>query len=224
MKTLIKLLLPIFTIALIFACEGPQGLVGPVGATGAKGDLGATGAAGKDGTNGTNGAVGATGAIGTANVIYSPWIARPFPGTGVGERIWTGSGFPTVNAPNFPNWMVSNPEPKITKDIVDKGVVLVYYRAIPTNTNAEALPFSTQSVAGNGVPISMLINFTINEGVLFIKVSNTELVQANGTFGLPRENALFRYVIIPGGIANGRLKNVDLKNYEAVKLAFNIVD
>lgn len=221
-----------------FACKGPQGDTGPVGpqgTTGKDGAIGVTGPVGPQGTTGPagptgqagpqgqTGATGPQGETGTANVIYSTWFARPFPGTGTGERPWIGQNFPTATTPNFPSWLVLNPEPKVTKDIVDKGMVMVYYRANPSFTNAEALPYNTQSVAGNGVPISMAYSFSISEGAIFIRVANTQLVAAGGTFGLPG-NGLYRYVIVPGGVANGRLSAIDWYNYAEVKAALNLKD
>ncbi|AXE19111.1 hypothetical protein DR864_15810 [Runella rosea] len=214
------------------ACEGPQGETGPQGPQGTTGKDGAIGVTGPVGPNGPIGPQGPTGPqgqagpqgpTGTANVIYSTWIARPYPGNGAGERPWITQSFPTATTPNFPSWLLTNPEPKVTKDIVDKGMVMIYYRANPTFTNAEALPYNTQSVAGNGVPITMTYSFSILEGIITIRVANTQLVSAGGTFGVPG-NGLYRYVIVPGGVANGRLAAIDWKNYAEVKAALNLKD
>jgi hypothetical protein len=55
---------------LLVGCEGKEGPAGPAGP------------AGPTGASGTAGAVGATGPTGTANVIYSPWAAVSFAGSG----------------------------------------------------------------------------------------------------------------------------------------------
>ena len=222
----------------MYSCKGPQGDIGPAGIQGQVGKDGVIGVAGPVGPNGTvgpqgttgatgaageTGPAGQTGATGTANVIYSTWIARPYPGNGAGERPWNTQSFPSATTPAFPSWLLSNPEPKVTKDIVDKGMVMVYYRVNPTSNNAEALPYSTQGVAGNGVPITMTYSFSVSEGAIFIRVANTQLVAAGGTFGTPG-NGLYRYVIVPGGIANGRMAAIDWKNYAKVKAALNLKD
>ncbi len=220
----------------MYSCKGPQGDLGPagiqgqVGKDGPIGVIGPVGPNGPAGPQGTAGAAGQTGpagpqgSTGTANVIYSAWIARPFPGNGTGERPWVSQNFPTPTVPNFPSWLVLNPEPKITQEIIDKGFVMVYHRINPTFTNAEALPYNTQSVSGNGVPITMTISFSVNPGAIFLRAANTQLVPSGGTFGLPASNGLYRYVIVPGGVANGRMAAIDWKDYAAVKAAFNLKD
>ena len=218
MKNSIKIL----GIAIIMAsnimingCKGDTGDVGPAGATGAKGDTGpagttgprgetgAAGTAGTNGTNGTNGKDGATGATGpagprgetgatgaqgpkgdpgTANVFYSDWV-KP-----INNKI---------------------DAPKITREIYDKGLVIVYFKE--SNLRIHTLPFIGPNASFN-------LTADIFIGYIFLTYNSFGFSPAN-------ENVI-RYVIIPGGtsIGSGRKKALESMSYEEVKALYNIPD
>ena len=215
-------LLPLLLIScgLIIACEGPQGpagiagpqglqgaqgatgtpgATGPTGATGAgttgaKGDKGDPGTPGTNGANGNTGEKGDKGDTGTANVIYSGWFA---PGAGEWQKLSEINYTYTIN------------EQKITQDIVDRGVVLVYSRQ-NANSASYLLPLTLTTS-------SSISNY--NVGMIFEKViiNFLELLEPSGK---PANNLQFRYVIIPGGIQ--ARANLDYTNFAAVAHAFGI--
>jgi hypothetical protein len=220
MKTKIKILA--LGVALcIAACKGEDGAVGP---TGPKGDTGLAG------TNGTNGAVGATGpagavgATGTANVIYSAWIDRPFPGTG--STAWTSGNFGTATRANFPTYSCSLSAPKLTPEIIDKGVIMVYMKPFAAFIGALPLPHEASSINSiDSSPLGMRYSFTpLGNGTIVISAKNVYPALSSGTWQTPSTDEQFRYVIIPGGVPAGRTANVDLNDYEAVKKYYNLKD
>lgn len=206
---------------MINACKGDTGDVGPAGATGAKGDTGPagttgprgeTGAAGTNGTNGTNGthgkdgatgetgpagSRGETGAIGaqgpkgdpgTANVYYSDWI--------------------TLNVTGFSgNYEATVITPKITQEILDKGVVLMF---VKNSGNIYPVPYAYAT------SVSTLVS-TILPRIIVGKI----IVYLSYNIFNP-----FRYVIIPGGVSigAGRKKALKSMSYEEVKALYNIPD
>lgn len=220
MKT--KLLSLLFSsVVLIIACEGPQGPAGTpgpqglqgakgatgstgatgptgaTGATGAKGDKGDTGASGANGTNGTNGEQGAKGDkgdTGTANVIYSGWFA---PGASEWQKLSEINYTYTIN------------EQRITQDIVDRGVVLVYSRQ-----NAGSASYLLPLTLTNSSSIS---NYNVGMSFEKVIINFLELLEPSGK---PANNLQFRYVIIPGGIQ--ARANLDYTSYDAVAHAFGI--
>jgi hypothetical protein len=166
--------------ALIFmdACKVEKGDVGPIGPAGPTGATGATGAAG---AVGAVGATGATGATGTANVIYSDWANVTFTGSGT-------------------SWSGQIAAPKITQDILDKGLVKTYFK------------FGTAVYEGNyaNTPTGATIYYYLTVGTINIR----------STFAA---NYPWRYIIIPGGVG-ARRAAVDYTNYEEVKKYYNLPD
>lgn len=165
--------------AVIFmdACKAEKGEVGPAGPAGIAGPTGA------------NGAVGANGPTGTANVIYSPWSVI---------SITTGSSAP------FTAEVVAT---QITQDVLDKGVILCFFRNIST-LEVFPLPYSfpTSSTA-------------TQEGYASYAVGKIKL-RSNVTLS----QVGFRYVIIPGGVPSGRMASLKSMSYEEIKSMFNLPD
>lgn len=107
-----------------------------------------------------DGAVGPKGETGTANVIYSDWATTPFtqPGT---------------------SWQSVIFAPKISQEVLDKGVVLCYFKN-PGNNNVFQLNYNLGSE---------FIVFSCDIGKIRLFSSNNYSV-------LP-----FRYLIIPGSVS-----------------------
>jgi hypothetical protein len=164
-------------VAIIFmdACKGEKGDVGPAGTAGVAGPTGA------------NGATGVAGPTGTANVQYSDWITVSFTGSGTSGTAYRG----TITAP------------KITQDIMDKGVVLSYYFLSPNVYSVNA-----------GVKDS----YSLIQELALGKISYLSNFSYNGV--------KFRYVIIPGGVSigGGRKASLESMTYEEVKALYNIPD
>ncbi|MDB5135967.1 MAG: Collagen triple helix repeat-containing protein [Mucilaginibacter sp.] len=161
---------------------GTTGTVGANGATGATGPTGATGASGTTGANGANGTTGATGATGSSD-IQSYIITK---------QVVTVSGT-TLSVPS------------ITQNVVDEGLVLVYFSATSTIGPWYALPFN------NGVTTISLVGIDLGS----ITVKST-------TF---QTNLNFKIVVIPG-IALTKLNvtspRLNFNNYSQVASALHL--
>ena len=121
-----------------------------------------------------DGAVGPKGETGTANVIYSDWATTPFtqPGT---------------------SWQAVIFEPKITQEIIDKGVILCYFKN-PGNNNIFQLNYNSGS-----------------EYILYsCDIGKIRLFSSSNYSNLP-----FRYIIIPGGVsASGKMANTNQPDFK----------
>ncbi len=152
-----------------------------------------------------NGKDGAAGVAGTANVIYSPWLP-------------TGT-LSTATIDGNTGTVFTLTEPKITQDIIDKGVVLVYLQIQPTGDfSSLSLPYIT----GAGGGASTIAHYTSVGQIKIIRFKN-DGVNGATNLGLSWK---WRYVIIPGGTSvTGKvaLKDSLLKmTYEQVCNLYNI--
>jgi Collagen triple helix repeat (20 copies) len=215
MKKVTQFVLSFLIVAFLINCKGPEGPVGPQGVkgdTGLQGEKGNTGAAGPAGTNGTNGTVGATGLqgpqgatgaagakgdkgdTGAVNIIFSDWFSKE----------WTS----VSNSQTQYRFVVN--EAKITADILNKGVVLVYMRTQSSSPTVYQLPLTLATETGIQV-------YSVTTEVGKIILNLIELLDIRTT----PANYQFRYVVIPAGATSGRV-GIDYSNYEAVKQAFNL--
>lgn len=198
------LLLSIFFIAC--TKEGPQGPQGPAGADGATGATGAPGATGATGTQGPQGAPG------SANVLYSDWMT-------FASGRWADSTIATVG--DVRRAVV--PEPAITADILDKGLVFCYIH-FPARGQYHILPFQSFSPQPTWVTSFVPV---VGKIVYYVVLPDGSRPSASWTSGAVR----FRHVIIPGGSATGlvnrsgvtanRLKSM---SYDEIATLFNIPD
>lgn len=185
--------------------QGEQGAQGEQGEQGPKGEQGDQGPKGDPGEQGEQGPKGDTG---TANVIYSDWIDTEFPN----NITSSGAGF-DIDAP------------KLTKDIIDKGVVLVYARNLTiTGFNYFALPFITSGDQHNfRVEKEKVLRITV------ATLSGTPTSQVGNPFFED-----YRYVLIPGGraadlsgpgdLAKSATIDYSKMSYEKIAERFNIPD
>lgn len=179
MKTIKLILSALFLTTLLLSCE-KEGPPGTAGEQGPRGEMGATG------PKGDKGAAGPKGATGTVNVIYSPWL--------------------DVTFVKLAKWQAIIATPKITKAILDKGLVLVYFKS-----NSDT------------APLRKLNYFYENDFLIQTVFEGKIVLVSNQNYSAPAY--IFRYVIIPGGVlASASLKNVDLKDFTAVAKALNIPD
>ena len=180
---------------------GPAGARGATGATGPAGPRGATGATGPQGPAGPRGATGATGPqgpAGTANVIYSGWMSFQ-----QAERDTLIDGT---------NLKVNHlAAPRLTQAIIDNGAIQVYMRFRST---VLTLPYTSRAGSRPNT-----VSFVPRPGRIYV----TRFTHDNITPYLGFGSVQFRYVLIPGGVS-ASLSNLDLRDYEAVKAAFNIND
>jgi hypothetical protein len=189
---------------------GPQGAIG---ATGATGPAGATGAQGATGATGQQGATGSQGPAGTTNVIFSDWIARPFPGISPNNWLYYNAA-PSNSTIKYPSYYTNITAPKLTKDILDKGLIMVYMRS--SSNIVRTLPFSEIGIQATHLATSLV-------GGISVEYKSDIPLVLNATFNLPSIEMQYRYVIIPGSIS-GRLASTNYNNYEEVKRVFNLID
>lgn len=182
MKKLLNWSLLLLALVAMNACEGPQGPIGP---------------AGSDGGQGPQGTPGQQGIPGSANVVYSSWA-----------RAGTWS---TVDVFGVVRSFVDITAPRLTQEIVDRGVVLVYTKLTADNNQARQLPVTVFAQF-----TEELIDFSII--VSRIRIWSTPI---NGP-AFPSPNYEFRYVIIPG--AQAARMNYEKLSYDDAKVMFNLPD
>jgi len=192
LRLLSLLLLAISFISINCTKEGPEG---PVGAAGPQGPPGSTGAPG---------AAGAPGATGTANVIYSAWFL-----TGTG---WTDAGTDDY----FADFLYDKAAPGITQVIMDNGVVLAFMKGDPNLTGTALtqtfpLPYS---VGHSGTFIDTY------DFVLDVPGNIRFLYKTTAPFFDETDLAAvsYRYVIIPGGVAGGKIMSGAAKGHTVDQL------
>jgi hypothetical protein len=195
-------LLAITFITVSCTKEGPEG---PVGAQGPQGPPGTTGAAGAAGSAGVNGAPGPPG---TANVIYSGWLPSP---TTFGVAGWFDTSITTIGTVSRANFAA----PSMSQAILDQGLTMVYHTfaaspAVPTGgANAQSLPYSTSV----GVQI-IEVNYRPAVGRVIVFIKNLSATTSYGLLG----GHYFRYIIVPGGVAGGRMMNGPAAGYTVQQL------
>ncbi|WP_295122821.1 collagen-like protein [uncultured Chitinophaga sp.] len=217
MKNFSIKLLVIFCLAAA-ACtkEGP---VGPQGEQGEQGVPGAQGPAGANGTNGTNGATGATGAQGpegNANVkvdnfslVSTDWVYNSI--------YW----FTTTNGVaqgQITKYHTRN-NAAVTNDILNTGMVLVYFQSSSTTDAAiwTPMPFSWTHNAGSGYSYNYAYATAVGKVTLhffFAKTDAAAAPPAINTFVVPPFRV--KIVTVAGSALNGRTAPVDTNDYKAV--------
>lgn len=178
--------------------EGPAGATGAQGPAGATGGVGATGATGATGAQGPVGPAGPQGPAGTANVIYSAWFTL----TGWHDSTLADQGLSKIDYKDAPG---------ITSAVVNNGVVLSYVAPSATSGYAYALPWTVTAVTPNNLVVSYIP--TVGRMIYLNKPLNS-----TSTGIVPSATYVYRYVIIPGGVAGGRSAFVGNTNYTVEQL------
>ena len=184
-------LLAILFITVNCTKEGPEG---PVGATGPQGPPGSNGV----GAPGPAGANGAAGPPGTANVIYSAWFS--FAATDWADTTMTNLG--TSRRAN-------KATASITQAIVDNGTVLAYFATGLPAVSSYPLPFITSTTPA----LNIAYLFAPGRIIYYAHVVQT----GGGAVNVPTTYG-FRYIIIPGGVAGGRMMNGPATGYTVEQL------
>lgn len=195
-RLLSLLLLAITFISVNCTKEGPEG---PVGATGPQGPAGSSGAPG---------APGSPGPAGTANVIYSAWFTTV-------EADWVDSYDP-------PYWALfgfDKAAPGVTQAVIDNGVVLSYMKDWTYFDDVSGDPLKSATVVQ--LPFMADIDF-LDQYDFVIPVVGTlkYLYKSNFQTWTNTEIAgtSFRYVIIPGGVAGGKMMSGPAKGHTVDQL------
>lgn len=163
------------------------------------GDVGPQGAAGAAGAKGDKGDAGQKG---TFSAIVSDWVTADK---------WVVY---TTNLAYLNHFS----EPKLTQQILDKGLVLGFYRPAGEDESGVVLPIPDETA---NYSLGMYGSMNKTDGTISIKlVFRTSAVKNPN---LEDWNIKVRWIIVPPA-STGRLKNVDWKNYNEVKKALNIQD
>ncbi|MBD0331628.1 MAG: hypothetical protein ICV66_03155 [Chitinophagaceae bacterium] len=179
---------------------------------------GPEGPAGPPGPQGPQGNTGATGPAGTANVIYSDWFTAEQNGG------WVDT---TINAQ--PSKKFNRAAPGITLNVLNQGIVLAYMKLFPdgagdTTISIRQLPYPNPGASDEFIIIPMVGSIT------YALVPTT----AGGITTELGAGLEFRYVVVPGGVAGGRVSSgstltysveqLKRMSYEEIKNLFNIPD
>ena len=198
--------------------EGPEG---PAGAGGPQGPAGTPGPAstvpGPAGPTGPAGTTGPTGPAGTANVIYSPWTAFT-------SANWSAT---TVNIFGKTARRYTAVAPGITATMLAQGTILVYFQGGGSPGTVRILPYTTFNFTQT---VNQVIEPSFVVGAIEINFYNLDNNNDPGTFtgtpGPPATGNIYRYVLIPGGVAGGRgISTADqlrTMSYSEVCRMFNI--
>ena len=232
---------------LVGACsKGPQGDIGPAGVKGSVGDTGGKGGVGDTGTK------GGTGDTGNSNVVYTDWQSPDFKDPSV-SSLPNRIQFDVLEQP-FPLFtqevlnsaqvfiyaknrqlIRENNILKLVENIHEVSTPVLYsYYLFPGRTGLSEADYGSHSIAVGGVflrPGIITVGGTLRLGSGGPNLSQTENVtvpeMANKTMAFYRDfmkNLVqFRVVIVKGNVA-GRQAAVDMKDYAAVKKAYNLKD
>jgi hypothetical protein len=168
------------------ACTGEKGEVGPQGVAGANGAAG---------DKGDNGAKGEFTKVLTGKITVKPtsWLAQ------------------TIDVAND-GYYVIIPEKQITKDILEKGIVMVYYTFFDLNT-----PMPAVSGDSKVLHLAYLEN---GEGRIRIDLHPAIYLSK---IVKPTIDYNFRWVIATGSTA-GRMSNINWNDYNDVKAKLGLKD
>jgi len=187
-----KYVLLALVIAFTFSCS-EDGAVGPQGTSGQNG------ADGTNGTDGTDGTDGQDGQDGNANVISSDWFTP--------SSYTLSTGFGGIKLLDH-----DQAAPKITQEIIDNGVVLVYGKlngytssVWPTDQIALLPIILTYSTSPANIDTWLAI---LSEGNINIRFTNN-----NNTYSSLSTNHSFRYIVIPSSSSSsGRMSDNSLES------------
>jgi hypothetical protein len=184
MRKFISLSLLFVSIVLVAVNCTKEGPEGPVGAQGPQGPAGNPGA---PGAPGATGATGPAGPAGTANVIYSSWFS-------FATADWADSNITNVGAAKRAIRLA----PGVTASVMNQGVILSYmtFTSDP-NLAFYGLPFTCTSCPG----VWVFNQLPVTGKIVYYHTTGTG---TNPGATLPTSFS-FRYVIIPGGVAGGKL-------------------
>lgn len=162
-------------LVLLASCEKE----GPMGPVGPQGPSGATGSTGATGTTGQQGPAG------SANVVYSNWTDATL--------AWTDDATDPAMPKRTAEWSATS----ISQDVLDRGIVLVYARDNADNS-VHPLPATFYTDATHADQI----RYALNVGKIMLTHTSTD---ANVFVAPAAKDVNFRFVIVPGGTADGRM-------------------
>lgn len=174
----------------VVACKPEAGDVGP------QGTAGPTGAVGDKGPTGDKGPFSGT---------VSPWV-----------EIKPSDWLPLGSTTNTYAFVLNNSS--ITPDVINRGLILVYYRPLPDDVTAAVIPLPDETPNYTASYLAYMSGAT---GSLQVNLAFRNAQTVNPK--LEDWNIKVRTIVVPPATA-GRLAAIDWKNYEEVKKAFNLTD
>ena len=208
-----KILLSIVAVSFIISNCTKEGPVGAAGQTGAQGPVGVNGTAGSPGgigvqgpqgppgPAGPQGPQGPAGTPGTTNVIYSAWWAPAI-------ADWVDTTITLAG----PVKRARRAAPGITLPFLQNGVVLAYASFLPATTaRTYRLPLSVSQ--GTTVPFHM--GYLADPGKIIYYYGNMNGTPTTLVFNTSYS---FRYVLIPGTTAGGKMMNGPAAGYTVEQL------
>ena len=231
---------------------GPIGNTGTAGANGSTGIAGANGANGATGATGATGANGANGKDGNANVVYSEWLTPTWASSGEATDRYFLNQKSTANAlitqeaidkaVVYTYWKIKNliyNQDKFEYELVER---------INPNTGFSYFKIPGRT-SNNFQDYQSMYNYTESQiGVNYLGVGSNvyrfgNALLPNGTYSttnallpefaagkgftfyndLVKDISKYRVIVVYGS-TKGRLASVDMKDYAAVKKAFNLRD
>lgn len=168
---------------------------------------GSVGPQGDTGPQGPAGPAGAAGPAGSANVIYSSWFVTGSAGWDTVTHAATYGAYATYDK------AVTG----LTQAIIDNGIVLAYMKGDPTTGLADdvfPLPYSI----GPGFGFTDHWDFVLNAA------GNIRFLYKSDFPWTPTElgGISLRYVLVPGGVAEGRMRDPRRMTYDEVCEAYGI--
>lgn len=170
-----------------------------------KGPAGETGPIGPTGAAGATGSTGVKGDPGSVNVISTGWLK-------ITKELYA-KGYAAQNSVFYTGVSVSGGTglEKISQKTLDEGIILAYNR-LPGSSDIYLVPFDYYDGT-----LHLTYSFNIQPKTANFYVYFSKAIDPK-TYFVDEE---YRVIIIQGA-NGGRLKNIDLKNYDAVIKALNI--
>ena len=168
---------------------------------------GPAGPQGNAGPQGPAGAAGVAGPAGSANVIYSAWFL-----TGA-------AGWDTVtNAPHYgAHASYDKAAAGVTQAVIDSGIVLAYMKGDPTTGLTDDV-FPLPYTIGPGFGFTDHWDFVLNTAGNIRFLYKSDFPWPAAQLG----GISFRYVIVPGGVPGGRMRDPRKMTYDEVCAAYGI--
>ncbi len=196
MKTIPALFIILF-VFVFSSCEGPQGEAGPQGATGAQGPIGQTGPPGK------------------ITFYATEWINTDK------NKFWIQGYDPEILTSSMAllNGSIDN----VTQADLNGGIILVYDSWYEDKSIINALPYDFV-FDDNHVWFSYGASRQNNKSSIDLYATFAKNIDPKKFFTeITGEDLWYRVIIIPA-LSGGRLKGVDLKDYNAVKAYLGLKD
>lgn len=198
MKTIPALFIILF-VFVFSSCTGPKGEPGPQGATGA---------------TGVQGPAGQTGPPGKITFYATEWIKSD-------NKFWIEAYDPAIltTGMSLMDGHISN----MTQADLNGGIILVYDTYYEDRSFINALPYDFV-FEGNHVWFSYGASRQNNKSFIDLYATFAKNIDPKKFFPeIMGENLWYRVIIIPA-LAGGKLKGVDLKDYNAVKAYLGLKD